>query len=127
MCKIVLLDFLQRLNYKIIKSQSFERWILLSSSGKGRGGVPGLRLAQPGGPTDRLAQPGGPTDRLAQPGGPTDRLAQPGGPTDRLAQPGGPTDRLAQPGGPTERFSVLFRLFCLLTKGESRFRIFVIL
>jgi hypothetical protein len=37
-CKIVLLDFVHRLHYKIIKSQRFEIWILLSSSGKKKGG-----------------------------------------------------------------------------------------
>jgi hypothetical protein len=39
MCKIVLLDVAQHLNHKIIKSQLFESWILLLSSGKegGRG------------------------------------------------------------------------------------------
>jgi hypothetical protein len=34
MCKLVLLDFVHRLNYKIIKLQRIESWILLSSSGR---------------------------------------------------------------------------------------------
>jgi hypothetical protein len=34
MCKTVLLDYVHRLNYKILKLQRFERWILLPSSGK---------------------------------------------------------------------------------------------
>jgi hypothetical protein len=37
MCKIVLLDFVRRQNYKIIKLQRFGSWILLPSSGKKRG------------------------------------------------------------------------------------------
>jgi hypothetical protein len=32
-CKIVLLDFYHRLNYKIIQLRRFESWILLLSSG----------------------------------------------------------------------------------------------
>jgi hypothetical protein len=43
-CKIVFLDFVHRLNYKIIKLQRFGSWILLPSSGKkgGRGQKPYL-------------------------------------------------------------------------------------
>jgi hypothetical protein len=39
MCKIILLDFVYRLNYKIMQLQRFGSWILLPSSGKkwGRG------------------------------------------------------------------------------------------
>jgi hypothetical protein len=37
-CKIVLLDVVHRLNYKIIKLQRFRSWILLPSSGKKKGG-----------------------------------------------------------------------------------------
>jgi hypothetical protein len=37
MCKIVLLDFIYAVNYKIIKSL-FGSWILLTSSGKKKGG-----------------------------------------------------------------------------------------
>jgi hypothetical protein len=33
-CKIVLFDFVRRLNYKIIKLQCFGSWILLPSSGR---------------------------------------------------------------------------------------------
>jgi hypothetical protein len=35
-CKIVLLCFVHRLNYKIIKLQCFGSWILLPSSGRKR-------------------------------------------------------------------------------------------
>jgi hypothetical protein len=55
--KIVLLDFVHSLNYKIIKVQRFGSWILLPSSGKkgGRRHGVGLRLAEPRGPTVRLS------------------------------------------------------------------------
>jgi hypothetical protein len=65
-CKIVLLDFVHLLNYKIINLQHFGSWVLLPSSGKKGVGVgggeedrkpvcPSLRLAQPGSATDRLS------------------------------------------------------------------------
>jgi hypothetical protein len=48
-CKTVLLDFVHCLNYKIIKSQCFESWILLSSPGK-KGGksTENLSVGPPG-------------------------------------------------------------------------------
>jgi hypothetical protein len=68
-CKIVLLDFVDRINYKIITFQRFEGWILLPASDKKDGKRierlsvellgwashrPGPGPGQPGCPTDRL-------------------------------------------------------------------------
>jgi hypothetical protein len=47
-CKTVLLNFVHRLNYAIIKLQRFETWILLSLSGKKMGRTEKVSVGPPG-------------------------------------------------------------------------------
>jgi hypothetical protein len=47
MCAFVVLDFIHRLNYKILKLQLFGSWILFSSPGKKEKGAENLSVGPP--------------------------------------------------------------------------------